>query len=34
VFNIGVMRWHRSWRDALGLQARSAWHPNGFSTSG
>ena len=34
VSNIGVMRWHRSWRDALGLQARSAWHPNGFSTSG
>jgi hypothetical protein len=34
VSNIGVMRWHRSWRDAPGLGATSACHPNDFSTSG
>ena len=33
VSNIGLMRWHRSWRDGLGPGSRSAWYPDDFSTS-
>jgi hypothetical protein len=34
VSNFGLMRWHKSCRDGLGLGSRCAWYPNDFSTSG
>ena len=34
VSNIGLMRWHKSWRDGLGLGSRSVWCPDDFLTSG